>query len=107
MEAKVQKWGHSLALRIPSAFAKHARIQPGSRVDIPARQAGRSPPKSKISLDLLPELVELFNCTFLSRPPFYLVPVNVPFQSHPYRLLQALPVIPVIERGQSVLYTIG
>lgn len=34
MEARVQKWGHSLALRIPSAFAKHASIQPGSRVDI-------------------------------------------------------------------------
>jgi antitoxin MazE len=34
MEARVQKWGHSLALRIPSAFTKHARIQPGSRVDI-------------------------------------------------------------------------
>jgi len=34
MEATVQKWGHSLALRIPSAFAKHARIQPGSRVDV-------------------------------------------------------------------------
>ncbi len=34
MEAKVQKWGNSLALRIPSAFAKHTGIQPGSRVDI-------------------------------------------------------------------------
>ena len=34
MEARVQKWGHSLALRIPSAFAKHAHIQPGSRVDV-------------------------------------------------------------------------
>lgn len=34
MEARVQKWGHSLALRIPSAFAKNACIQPGSRVDI-------------------------------------------------------------------------
>ncbi|MDR3579912.1 MAG: AbrB/MazE/SpoVT family DNA-binding domain-containing protein [Oryzomonas sp.] len=34
MEARVQKWGHSLALRIPSAFAKHARMQPGSRVDV-------------------------------------------------------------------------
>jgi antitoxin MazE len=34
MEARVQKWGHSLALRIPSAFAKHARIQAGSRVDV-------------------------------------------------------------------------
>jgi antitoxin MazE len=34
MEARVQKWGHSLALRIPSVFAKNARIQPGSRVDV-------------------------------------------------------------------------
>lgn len=34
MEARVQKWGNSLALRIPSTFAKHARIQPGSRVDV-------------------------------------------------------------------------
>lgn len=34
MEAQVQKWGHSLALRIPSAFAKKTRIQSGSRVDL-------------------------------------------------------------------------
>jgi len=34
MEARVQKWGNSLALRISGAFAKHARIQPGSRVDV-------------------------------------------------------------------------
>jgi antitoxin MazE len=34
MEAKVQKWGHSLALRIPSTFAKNAGFQPGSRVDL-------------------------------------------------------------------------
>jgi antitoxin MazE len=34
MEARVQKWGHSLALRIPSAFAKKSKIQPGSRVDL-------------------------------------------------------------------------
>jgi antitoxin MazE len=34
MEARVQKWGHSLALRIPSAFAKNAGIQPGSKVDL-------------------------------------------------------------------------
>lgn len=40
MEARVQKWGHSLALRIPSAFAKHARIHPGSRVDI-SEEGGR------------------------------------------------------------------
>ena len=34
MEARVLKWGHSLALCIPSAFAKNARIQPGSKVDV-------------------------------------------------------------------------
>lgn len=34
METRVQKWGHSLALRIPGAFAKKAKIQPGSRVDL-------------------------------------------------------------------------
>lgn len=34
MEARVQRWGNSLALRIPGAFAKNARIQPGSRVDV-------------------------------------------------------------------------
>lgn len=34
MEAKVQKWGHSLALRIPSSFVKKSRIMQGSRVDL-------------------------------------------------------------------------
>lgn len=34
MEAQIRKWGHSLALRIPSAFAKKTRIQSGSRVDL-------------------------------------------------------------------------
>ncbi|MSN24862.1 MAG: AbrB/MazE/SpoVT family DNA-binding domain-containing protein [Geobacter sp.] len=34
METQVQKWGHSLALRIPSAFAKKTRIHSGSRVDL-------------------------------------------------------------------------
>ncbi|MEI6826217.1 MAG: AbrB/MazE/SpoVT family DNA-binding domain-containing protein [Desulfuromonadales bacterium] len=34
MEARVQKWGHSLALRIPSAFAKKSKFQPGSWVEL-------------------------------------------------------------------------
>lgn len=34
MEVQVQKWGHSLALRIPSAFVKKSKFQPGSRVDL-------------------------------------------------------------------------
>ena len=34
MEARVQKWGHSLALRIPSSYVKKAKIMSGSRVDL-------------------------------------------------------------------------
>lgn len=34
MIASVAKWGNSLALRIPQAFAKEARITEGKTVDI-------------------------------------------------------------------------
>ena len=34
MHAKVQKWGNSLALRIPNTFAKDAHLTPGSDVDL-------------------------------------------------------------------------
>ena len=34
MNTRVQKWGNSLALRIPHAFARDARIEQGSEVDI-------------------------------------------------------------------------
>ena len=34
MEAKVQKWGNSLALRIPKPLAQQARITQGSRVEV-------------------------------------------------------------------------
>ncbi|MBN1317734.1 MAG: AbrB/MazE/SpoVT family DNA-binding domain-containing protein [Anaerolineales bacterium] len=34
MHTKVQKWGNSLALRIPKAFAFDARIENNSVVDI-------------------------------------------------------------------------
>ncbi len=34
MEARVQKWGHSLALRIPSSYVKKTKILPGSLVDL-------------------------------------------------------------------------
>lgn len=34
MIASVAKWGNSLALRIPQAFAKEARITEGKPVDI-------------------------------------------------------------------------
>ncbi len=34
MHARVQKWGNSLALRIPAVFAKDARLTTGSEVDL-------------------------------------------------------------------------
>ncbi|MEW5945621.1 MAG: AbrB/MazE/SpoVT family DNA-binding domain-containing protein [bacterium] len=34
MKIKVQKWGNSLALRIPKAFAENADLSKGSVVDL-------------------------------------------------------------------------
>ncbi|MCG3200085.1 MAG: Antitoxin MazE [bacterium] len=40
MHAKLQKWGNSLGLRIPKAFADEVGIGPGSTVDL-ALEEGR------------------------------------------------------------------
>ena len=34
MLLKVQKWGNSLALRIPKAFAHETQLKPGSKVNL-------------------------------------------------------------------------
>ncbi len=34
MEAKVQRWGNSLGLRIPKALAQDAKLEPGSPVEL-------------------------------------------------------------------------
>jgi len=34
MQVQVQKWGNSLALRIPKSFAKQTKISKGSLVDL-------------------------------------------------------------------------
>ena len=34
MQARIQKWGNSLALRIPKTFAVEARLEEGALVDI-------------------------------------------------------------------------
>jgi len=36
MQVQVQKWGNSLALRIPKSFAKQIKIEQGSYVDLSA-----------------------------------------------------------------------
>ena len=34
MQTKIQKWGNSLAIRIPQAFVKEARVAYGATVDL-------------------------------------------------------------------------
>jgi len=34
MQTKIQKWGNSLAVRIPKAFVKEARVAYGTSVDL-------------------------------------------------------------------------
>ena len=34
MQIKIQKWGNSLAIRIPKSFAKHIKIDYGSLLDL-------------------------------------------------------------------------
>ncbi len=34
MEVKIQKWGNSLALRIPRAFSKETKIEDGSVIEM-------------------------------------------------------------------------
>jgi len=34
VKARIQKWGNSLALRIPKSFAAHSNIEQGSVVDL-------------------------------------------------------------------------
>ena len=34
MKARIQKWGNSLALRIPKSFAAHSHLEQGSLVDL-------------------------------------------------------------------------
>ena len=37
MVSKIQKWGNSLGLRIPKAFAREVQVGPGSTVDVTVR----------------------------------------------------------------------
>ena len=34
MKVKIQKWGNSLALRIPKSFAMQSKVEQGSTVDV-------------------------------------------------------------------------
>ena len=55
MNTRIAKWGHSLAVRIPKAFAREARLEEGAEVDITVSQ-GRlviSPRAARYDLDEL------------------------------------------------------
>jgi len=56
MTTKVQKWGNSLAVRIPRAFAEEARLEAGTEVDMKLADGGiviAPAAKPKHSLDAL------------------------------------------------------
>lgn len=42
MKARVQRWGNSLALRIPKAFASELGLDPGSAVEVTLEDGGLS-----------------------------------------------------------------
>jgi antitoxin MazE len=41
MKTRLQRWGNSLGLRIPKAFAEEARLEAGSQVDLTIDQRRR------------------------------------------------------------------
>jgi len=55
MKVQIQKWGNSLALRIPKSFALETKIEQGSTVEV-ALEKGQitlKPVKDKITLESL------------------------------------------------------
>ena len=59
MTATIQKWGNSLALRIPHAVAKQIRIREGDPVTLRVNSAGLTvkPAAKRLNLDELLEQV--------------------------------------------------
>ena len=56
MKARIQKWGNSLALRIPKSFAAHSGIEQGSVVDLSldnGRMIVEAPKEQEYSLEEL------------------------------------------------------
>ena len=56
MNMRIQKWGNSLALRIPKSFAKEANIDQGATVDISVKDGKliiAPPARLKYTLDKL------------------------------------------------------
>ena len=58
MTATVQKWGNSLALRIPNSFAKDVRLHKGSLVDVAVLNGGLVVKPGRRKKYSLPELLK-------------------------------------------------
>lgn len=68
MRVHIQKWGNSLAVRIPKQFSKALNIKEGSSVILDARDASLLITKTSSELDVLLDEVTAINChteTFL------------------------------------------
>lgn len=57
MQKHVQKWGNSLGVRLPASATKHLRLQPGSVVEIVAKNDHISIYPHKYNLDEMLELI--------------------------------------------------
>lgn len=51
MRTRISKWGHSLAVRIPRAFAEQVGVSEGSPVEIDARGGAIVLTRSRYSLE--------------------------------------------------------
>ena len=58
MKTIIQKWGNSLAVRIPKAMAAEASVKQGSNVDISVDAAGKMVIKAVKAKYTLKELVD-------------------------------------------------
>ena len=58
MLTRVQKWGNSLGLRIPRAFAVEARVEPGVVVDISVERGGLMVRRPRVKKYALRELLQ-------------------------------------------------
>lgn len=63
MKVQVQKWGNSLALRIPKSFAVETHIEEGSTVEMTLAKDGllMKPTKNEVTLESLLERVTEVN----------------------------------------------
>ncbi len=58
MQTKIQKWGNSLALRIPRSFAAEAQVEEGSAVDLSVKNGNLLVRPVRTRKYLLRELVK-------------------------------------------------